>query len=73
MTLAEIERALDAGKLQMMRPWGDWVTVRRRSDVTASHAGYVPIYMENQVEACIAPSDERMGFPLLRIVRKQAA
>lgn len=41
MTLEQAESALNAGRLQMQRPWGDWVTVRRRGASTKTRCGHV--------------------------------
>lgn len=69
-TFADIERALDAGKLEMMRPWGDWVPVRRHGrTVQASRTiRHLEVWMENEVEALISSNEEQYGFPHCRIV-----
>lgn len=68
-TFEEIERALDAGKLEMMRPWGDWVPVRRRGSSAKQSATYtiIPVFMENEVEASITSDGAKLGFPDVRI------
>lgn len=66
-TLAEAERALDAGSLMMMRPWGDYVYCRRRRKRPKGDPR-VQIYMEAFVEASFSTHDERLGFPTLKIV-----
>ena len=72
LTRGQVLAALDAGTLQMMRPWGDFVPVRRRSKVRhcerACPDRYVAIvWMEAEVEGFISHVDERHGFPFLRI------
>ncbi len=68
-TFDEIERAIDAGKAQMVRPWGDWVHIRRRArTVKAGSHRVIPVYMENEVEANISTDPARIGFPDVRII-----
>lgn len=70
MTRSDVERALDAGKLEMQRPQGDWVPIRRRGrTIRTNHGWTVPVWMEAEVEANITQSDEACGFGFVRIVQ----
>ena len=70
MTFDDVEQAIDGGRCEMQRPWGDWVRVRRAGP--SRHRGHghvtIPLYMENDVEAFITTRQERHGFPGVRIV-----
>jgi hypothetical protein len=69
LTFEKIEAALDAGKVQMKRPWGDWVPVTRRGS-TKKHAArlrLLHVWMENDVEAAISTNGAKLGFPDVRI------
>lgn len=68
LTFLAVEAALDAGKLEMITPWGAWVRVRPRllRDRKQS-APILHVFMENQVEATISPLGEKIGYPDLRI------
>lgn len=68
ITFVQIVAALDAGKLEMQRPWGDWVPVRRRNKKHHRAKGRLDVWMENQVEANIFATGEADGFPDVRIV-----
>lgn len=69
MTFEQIEAALDAGKLEKMRPWGDFVRVRRREATRVSKLHRtIEIYMENKVEACISTAEQKLGWHGYRIV-----
>lgn len=70
MTFEQIEKALDAGKLEMMRPWGDYVRVRRR-EVTRVSGPYkrIEIFMENQVMACISTTAAKFNWNGYRVVK----
>lgn len=70
LTREQIVAALDAGHLEMIRPQGDWVRVRRRRNIVSSRerrAGYLSVWMEGAVEAVISRADERDGFPGIRV------
>lgn len=73
ITFEQIERALDAGKLEMVRPWGDWVKVRRRGR-TVKAGGYVrtEVFMENQVEACVSSYAAKFDYPGIMAQTPQA-
>lgn len=68
LTFEAIEAALDAGKLEMIRPWGDWVKVRRRAPTANANGGrIIHVWMENQVEASVSTESAKVGFPDVRI------
>lgn len=69
VTFEQIEAALDARKLEMMRPWGDWVPVRRRGNtVRSGRANFIlPVFMEHDVEASISSHGAINGFVDCRI------
>lgn len=68
LTFSQIEAALAAGNLEMQRPWGDWVPVRRRAvNERAKDHILVPVYMENEVEGTISTNTAQWGFPGIRI------
>lgn len=74
MTFAEIAAALDAGKLEMRRPHGDWILVRRRKPTRSGEGGVarpdrICVWMEGQVQACIHASEQRFGFSGIRIAK----
>lgn len=53
MTLNDAERLLDSGKLQMRRPWGDYVPIRRRRATKMRGSGramIIPVFMEMEVK-----------------------
>lgn len=76
MTFDEAERALDAGKLEMQRPWGDYVPVRRRYRTTLSGISgrsgtrwrMIEVWMEAEVVASISEAWDGIDQPGLRIV-----
>lgn len=68
-TFEEIEAALDAGKLEMIRPWGDWVRVRRMGrTINAGKHRRLNVYMEKEVEAYVSTESAAIGYPDVRIV-----
>lgn len=68
ITFDQIEAALKAGKVEMQRPWGDWVPVRRRGVTEWSgDYGRLPVFMENQVESTISTEGAKVGFHGVRI------
>lgn len=68
-TFEQIEAELDAGHLEMVRPWGDWVPVRRRAATINGGGNYriIPVYMEGFVEASITNASAQLGYPDVRI------
>ena len=51
MTLSDIERALDSGRLLMVTPTGAYVKARRRGTTKAhTHGPRVPVSLENEVK-----------------------
>lgn len=70
MSFAEIESALAAGRVQMLCPHGDWVTVRRRGANYGPAGGkLIPVYMEREVEGMISQSAiEKFGLHDVRVV-----
>lgn len=69
-SLVEISRLVDAGKLEMRRPGGDYVPIRRRcADRTHGRGNItaVEIFMEAQVEASITSHQRALGYPELRL------
>lgn len=74
LTFAEIEKALDAGKLEMVQPWGAWVIVRRRAKTKIHRNGRgqegrnIPVWMENEVEAFITTESAQLGYPDVRVI-----
>lgn len=73
MTFDQAMTALDAGKLEMMRPWGDWVRVRRRPSERLGPASngtrwrMVDVWMEAEVVSLISEASDRFGQPYLRV------
>lgn len=55
MLIAEAEKLLDAGSLEMLRPWGDYVPMRRRGNTfKRGLAGPgIPVFMEAEVSTNI--------------------
>ena len=70
ITFAAIQTALALGKVEMKTPWGTWVPVRRRSTNVKPGTGYeyIPVWMENDVEASISMTSAAFGYPDVRIV-----
>lgn len=70
MTQEQVEAALDAGKVEIKRPQGDWVRARRHGPtIYVSPVNWrIPVRLENQVVGSITASDERYGFGFVRIV-----
>lgn len=72
MTLEEANTLLDQGKLEMMRPQGDFVPVTRRGPsakavrARGGHIISIPVYMENEVEAAITKSVLKCGTVRVR-------
>jgi len=70
MTFTEAERALDAGRLEMATPWGDWVLARRNGR-TNKRAGRqhlsIEILMEAQVAARLSTAQDRLGQQYIRV------
>jgi len=70
MTFNEAERALDAGTLEMMRPWKDWVAVRRKTRTYRYWRNgwrYCDVHMEASVIGNISERWDSVGQPYLRI------
>lgn len=56
MMMSIAEKYLDAGRLEMQRPWGDYVPIRRKSNTRRFATGYfIPVFMEAQIESNITP------------------
>lgn len=66
-TFSQLDAALDHGEVQMIRPQGDWVTVRRAGRTKQARYRYIPVIMENNVSTCISEASEGRGFPGVRI------
>jgi hypothetical protein len=72
MNFAEAERALDAGTLEMQRPWGDWVPVRRAGSTKLQAKAnykpwrYVEVWMEAEVISAISEAWDRFNQPHIR-------
>lgn len=67
LTFSQVIHALDAGRLEMKRPQGDWVRCRRAAK---TYNRRVKAYMENMVETYIDQRLERFGYPDCRIASK---
>lgn len=67
ITFSDIETALAIGKVEMKRPWGDWVPVRRRGrTINTQTEKRIPVYLEN-VEGAISTASAAFGYPDVRI------
>lgn len=69
LTREQVISALDSGTLLMMRPWGDYVPVRRRRKTKrgGNRNAIVQLWMERAVEAAITQADEKFGFACFKI------
>ena len=67
--LAHASELLDAGKLEMQRPWGDWVPVRRReaNNKFSGKLTGIPVFMERQAESAITIGMANTGFIGVRV------
>lgn len=77
MTRNEIIAAIEAGRIEMQRPWGDWVAVRMRYHGASACGdfarGLVPVFMEAFVEASINRAMQRRPGEHWRLIDQPAA
>ena len=68
MNLADAERLLDLGRLEMRRPSGDWVPARRarRTRKRRGHYASIDVVIERAVLAAITEAHDAEGQPDLR-------
>lgn len=64
----DVRTALAAGRLQMQRPQGDWVTCHPRNNNPDAWRNSVAVYMEREVEAAVTAHTGTLGYPGVRIV-----